>query len=265
MNPDDRRHAQALRRLLGVMEDLRARCPWDRQQTLESLRHLTIEETYELSEAILAGDLAEIKKELGDLMMHIAFYAKLASEQNAFDLADVIEGVCDKLVSRHPHVYGETQAENGEVARQGWEVLKLQEGRRGVLDGVPASLPALIKALRIQEKVRGVGFDWDHRQAIWEKIQEELHEFREALEQGEAGGAASEEMEGEFGDLLFSLVNYARFLHINPETALEKTNRKFARRFAHLEQAACADGKAVQDLSLAQMDEYWTRAKRECG
>ncbi len=269
MDPADSRHAEALARLLGIMNDLRARCPWDRKQTLESLRHLTIEETHELSEAILAGDMEEIKKELGDLLMHIAFYSKLATEQNAFDLADVLNAVCDKLVSRHPHVYGEVNADDEQAVKRSWELLKLAENPdgppRGVLDGVPPSMPALIKALRMQEKARGVGFDWDHRGQVWEKIQEELQEFRECVEQGEQEGKPSEELEGEFGDLLFTLVNYARFLNINPETALEKTNRKFLNRFRRVEHLARADGRALQELTLPDMDAYWEAAKRELG
>ena len=256
----------AFDRLLTIMDELREQCPWDRKQTLESLRHLTIEETYELSDAILENDLPEIKKELGDVLLHIVFYAKIASENNPetsvqFDIKDVLNGICDKLISRHPHIYGDAVADTEEAVKQNWEKLKLKEGNKSVLSGVPASLPALVKAMRIQEKARGVGFDWDEKQQVWEKVEEELQEFKENfnIESGEA--IDQKEAEGEFGDLLFSLVNYSRFVDINPETALERTNKKFIRRFQYMEEASKADGKMLTEMTLTEMDEYWNQAK----
>jgi XTP/dITP diphosphohydrolase len=228
----------AFERLLTIMDELREQCPWDKKQTLESLRHLTIEETYELSDAILENDLPEIKKELGDVLLHIVFYAKIASEAKEgrfqFDIKDVLHAICDKLVSRHPHIYGDTVADTEDAVKQNWEKLKLKEGNKSVLSGVPASLPALVKAMRIQEKARGAGFDWDEKQQVWEKVEEELQEFKASfnIETGEA--IDPKEAEGEFGDLLFSLVNYSRFVDINPETALERTNKKFIKRFQYL-------------------------------
>lgn len=247
------------------MDELREQCPWDRKQTLESLRHLTIEETYELSDAILSNDLPEIKKELGDVLLHIVFYAKIASEpkegQIQFDIKDVLHGICDKLISRHPHIYGDAVADTEEAVKQNWEKLKLKEGNKSVLSGVPASLPALIKSMRIQEKARGAGFDWDEKQQVWEKVQEELEEFKANfdIETGEAIDANA--AEGEFGDLLFSLVNYSRFVDINPETALERTNKKFISRFQFMEEASKADGKVLVDMTLEEMDAYWNKAK----
>lgn len=259
MNPHDEKYAQAFARLLQIMNELRAQCPWDKKQTIESLRHLTIEETYELSDAILAGDMEDVRKELGDLLLHIVFYSKIATEQQSFDIADVLHGICDKLVSRHPHVYGDVQADDESAVKRNWELLKLKEkGQRGVLSGVPASLPALLKAQRVQEKARGVGFDWQQPAEVWEKIQEELQELREALQQNQ-GEARIEE---EYGDLLFSLVNYGRFLHLQAETALEKSNRKFIRRFNAVEQAIQADGKSFEQLDLAALDAYWEQAKQ---
>jgi XTP/dITP diphosphohydrolase len=255
----------AFDRLLTIMDELRERCPWDRKQTLESLRHLTIEETYELSDAILSNDLPEIKKELGDVLLHIVFYAKIASErkedQVQFDIKDVLHAICDKLVSRHPHIYGDAVADSEEAVKQNWEKLKLKEGNKSVLAGVPASLPALIKAMRIQEKARGAGFDWDEKQQVWEKVQEELEEFKSSfnIETGEA--IDEKAAEGEFGDLLFSLVNYSRFVDINPETALERTNKKFISRFQYMEEASKKDEKVLSDMSLTEMDNYWNRAK----
>ncbi len=243
------------------MEELREQCPWDRKQTIESLRHLTIEETYELSDAILAADMPEVQKELGDLALHLVFYAKIAEEQAAFDIAEVLNGICDKLIRRHPHVYGDVTAEDATTVERNWEQIKLQEKgavKKTVLGGVPASLPALLKAYRMQEKARGVGFDWPHRDQVWEKVQEELQEFKDELHNGSA--ATQEE---EFGDLLFSLVNYARFAGINPEDALEKTNRKFLRRFNHLEQHVQSDSKSLSDMTLEQMDAYWEAAKSQ--
>lgn len=256
----------AFDRLLTIMDELREQCPWDRKQTLESLRHLTIEETYELSDAILENDLPEIKKELGDVLLHIVFYAKIASENNPetsvrFDIADVLTGICEKLISRHPHIYGDAKADTEEQVKQNWEKLKLKEGNKSVLSGVPASLPALVKAMRIQEKARGAGFDWDEKQQVWEKVEEELQEFKENfnIETGEV--IDQKEAEGEFGDLLFSLVNYSRFVDINPETALERTNKKFIRRFQYMEEASKADGKSLTEMTLTEMDEYWNQAK----
>ena len=258
-----RRQAQlaAFDRLLTIMDELRAQCPWDRKQTMDSLRHLTIEETYELSDAILDNDLTEVKKELGDVMLHLVFYSKIASESAAFDVADVLNGICDKLIARHPHIYGDTKADTEEQVKQNWEQLKLKEGNRSVLSGVPGSLPALVKAMRIQEKARGAGFDWEEKEQVWEKVREEMEEFQEEFNAAETIDAAK--AEGEFGDLLFSLVNYARFIDINPETALERTNKKFIRRFQHLEKRAKEQGKALHDMTLAEMDVFWEEAKTE--
>jgi XTP/dITP diphosphohydrolase len=252
---------QAFDRLLTIMDELRERCPWDRKQTLESLRHLTIEETYELSDSILENDLPEIKKELGDLALHIVFYAKIASESQAFDIGDVLHAVCDKLIARHPHIYGDVQADNEEQVKQNWEQLKLKEGSKSVLAGVPVSLPALVKAMRIQEKARSAGFDWEEKHQVWEKVEEEMQEFKEVV--GEDADNQPEAAEKEFGDLLFSLVNYARFVGINPETALERTNKKFIRRFNYLEAEAKKRGKNLQDMTLAEMDVFWEEAKQQ--
>ncbi|MGB3778915.1 MAG: nucleoside triphosphate pyrophosphohydrolase [Tunicatimonas sp.] len=253
----------AFDRLLTIMDELRAQCPWDRKQTIDSLRHLTIEETYELSDAILQGDLPEVQKELGDLALHIVFYAKIASEEDAFTITDVLEGISDKLVRRHPHVYGDVRADDAGTVERNWEQIKLQEKgtvRKTVLGGVPASLPALLKAYRMQEKARGVGFDWEHSEQVWEKVQEELQEFKEELRSGDAV-----KQEEEFGDLLFSLVNYARFAGINPEDALERTNKKFMRRFNYLEQRVQEEGKNLSEMTLSEMDVYWEEAKRVDG
>jgi len=255
----------AFDRLLTIMDELREQCPWDRKQTLESLRHLTIEETYELSDAILENDLPEIKKELGDVLLHIVFYAKIASEnveaENHFDITDVLTGICEKLISRHPHIYGDAKADTEEQVKQNWEKLKLKEGNKSVLSGVPASLPALVKAMRIQEKARGAGFDWDEKQQVWAKVEEELQEFKENFNIETQDVIDQKEAEGEFGDLLFSLVNYSRFVDINPETALERTNKKFIRRFQYMEEASKSDGKSLTEMTLSEMDEYWNRAK----
>ena len=250
----------AFDRLLTIMEELREQCPWDRQQTLESLRHLTIEETYELSDAILEGDRTEVAKELGDLALHIVFYSKIASEQGAFTITEVLNGICDKLVRRHPHVYGDVTAKDVTTVERNWEQIKLQEKgtvKKTVLGGVPTSLPALVKAYRMQEKARGVGFDWENKVQVWEKVQEELQEFKDELQRGE-----TVKQEEEFGDLLFSLVNYARFAGINPEDALERTNKKFMRRFNYLEQRVQEEGKNLGDMTLGEMDVYWEEAKR---
>ena len=258
----------AFNRLLTIMDELREQCPWDRKQTLESLRHLTIEETYELSDAILENDLPEIRKELGDLMLHNVFYARIASETQAFDVADVLNGICDKLIARHPHIYGDSEgntvkADTEEQVKQNWEQLKLKEGNRSVLSGVPGSLPALVKAMRIQEKARGAGFDWEEKQQVWEKVEEEMQEFKSEFNAETNEAIDRQKAEGEFGDLLFSLVNYARFIDINPETALERTNKKFIRRFKYLEERAKEAGKNLNDMTLAEMDVYWEEAKRD--
>ncbi len=251
----------AFDRLLTIMDELREQCPWDRKQTIETLRHLTIEETYELSDAILDNDLQEVKKELGDIVLHIVFYARIASESNTFDIGDVLHAISDKLVSRHPHIYGDFKAETEEDVKRNWEKLKLKEGNKSTLSGVPVSLPALVKAMRIQEKARGAGFDWDDKSQVWQKVEEELNEFKSHvnIDSGEIENEA--EAEGEFGDLLFSLVNYARFANINPETALERTNKKFISRFQFMEKAALADGKVLSNLTLEEMDVYWELAK----
>ncbi|SOD14864.1 nucleoside triphosphate pyrophosphohydrolase [Pedobacter xixiisoli] len=252
----------AFLRFLNVLDTLRTQCPWDKKQTMETLRHLTIEETYELSDAILDGDMQEIKKELGDVMMHLVFYARIGDEQNQFNITDVLNGVCDKLISRHPHIYGDIEVENEEQVKQNWEKLKLKEGNKSVLGGVPTSLPALVKASRIQEKARGVGFDWEEKQQVWKKVEEELQEFKDEFNIVDGKEIDIEKAEGEFGDLLFSLVNYARFIDINPENALEKTNKKFIKRFQYLEEKAKESGKALQDMTLAEMDVYWNEAKK---
>ncbi|UYZ61833.1 nucleoside triphosphate pyrophosphohydrolase [Hymenobacter weizhouensis] len=261
----DRRTAQlaAFGRLLDVLDRLRAECPWDRKQTMQSLRHLTIEETYELSDAILRQDLPDVQKELGDVMLHLAFYAKIASEQGAFDIADVLHAQCEKLIFRHPHIYGDTQASTEEEVKRNWEQLKLQEkGNTSVLGGVPVSLPALVKAMRIQEKARGAGFDWEQPEQVWDKVQEELAEFKAEFASPAPEVPASERAASEFGDLLFSLINFARHAGINPEEALEQTNRKFIRRFQYLETEAARQGQQLRDLTLAQMDVYWEQAKK---
>jgi MazG family protein len=254
---------KAFNRLLDIMDELREKCPWDRKQTMESLRHLTIEETYELSDAILRQDLAEIKKEIGDLMLHLVFYAKIASETAAFDLADVLHALCDKLIFRHPHIYGDTQADTEEQVKKNWEQLKLKEGNKSVLGGVPASLPALIKAMRIQEKARGAGFDWEKSEQVWEKVEEEMQEFKTEFNLAAPSTIDRTRATAEFGDVLFSLINFARFIDINPEEALEKTNMKFINRFQFLEREATKDGKSLQQMSLSEMDTYWERAKSQ--
>jgi XTP/dITP diphosphohydrolase len=244
----------AFERLLDIMDDLREKCPWDRKQTMESLRHLTVEETYELSDAILDGDLNEVKKELGDLILHMVFYSKIGEEKSAFTITDVLNGICEKLIHRHPHIYGDIQVENEEEVKQNWEQLKLKEGNRGVLSGVPKSLPSLVKASRMQDKAAQIGFDWPSQDLVWEKIEEELQEFKEA--------ESDDDKEAEFGDLLFSLVNYARWLKINPDDALEKTNKKFKRRFEAIEQWASQNGRKLTEMSLEEMDAVWEDAKQ---
>lgn len=247
----------AFKRLLDIMDDLREKCPWDRKQTFESLRKLTIEETYELSDAIHDQDLEEIKKELGDIFLHLVFYSKLGSEVNAFDVTDVLNGVCEKLIHRHPHIYGDVEADTEEEVKRNWEKIKLAEGNKSVLGGVPKSLPSMNKAQRIQEKVKGVGFDWDDKSQVWEKFEEEIQELKEAEQ------LSVEEAEMELGDVFFSLINYARFLNIDPEAALEKTNRKFISRFQLMEEFIKQDKKVITDLKLDALDVYWEKAKAE--
>lgn len=247
---------EAFARLLVIMDDLRAKCPWDMKQTMQSLRHLTIEEVYELGDAILDNDIEEVKKELGDIFLHLVFYSKIASETGAFDIADSLNFICDKLIQRHPHIYGDVQVANEDEVKANWEKLKLKEGKKSVLEGVPNSLPAMVKAQRMQDKARGVGFDWDHEDQVWEKVQEELNEFKIEADQN------SDKMEAEFGDLLFSLINYARFKGINPEDALERTNKKFKFRFQYLETESAKDGRQMGNMTLAEMDEYWEKAKK---
>jgi XTP/dITP diphosphohydrolase len=239
------------------MDELREQCPWDKAQTMQSLRHLTIEETYELGDAILDNNLPEIKNELGDLLLHIVFYAKIGSETNDFDIATVCNSICDKLIHRHPHIYGDVVVENEEQVKQNWEKLKLKEGKKSVLEGVPKSLPALVKASRIQDKAKAVGFDWEKPEQVWDKVQEELQEFRV-----EVAAQNQQKMEEEFGDLLFSMINYARFLNINPEDALERTNKKFIKRFQHLESKTTELGKSLTEMTLAEMDVFWNEAKK---
>ena len=252
---------QAFAHLLEIMDELRQKCPWDRVQTFDSLRHLTLEETYELSDSIMEKDLDGIKKELGDLMLHIVFYAKIASELKAFDITNVLESINEKLIRRHPHIYGDVVVKDAGEVRDNWEKIKLTEGRKSVLGGVPHSLPSLVKAYRIQEKASGVGFDWDKTSQVWDKVVEELNEFKKEVECAEED-CDKIRLEEEFGDLLFALVNYARFLDINPETALERTNRKFIRRFQYVEQGAERSGKALHQMSLEEMDVFWNEAKR---
>ncbi|WP_348661411.1 nucleoside triphosphate pyrophosphohydrolase [Croceibacter atlanticus] len=247
---------KALDRLLTIMDELREQCPWDKKQTMQSLRHLTIEETYELGDAILDNDLDEVKKELGDVLLHIVFYSKIGSETKDFDIADVANSICDKLIDRHPHIYGDVKVENEEDVKRNWENLKLKEGKTSVLEGVPKSLPALVKASRIQDKVSGVGFDWEEPQQVFEKLKEELEELQHEVTEDN-----QDLIEAEFGDVLFSMINYARFLKVNPENALERTNKKFIKRFEYLEQKAKQQGKALADMTLTEMDVYWNEAK----
>jgi XTP/dITP diphosphohydrolase len=257
MNPKQNQ-LDAFEKLLIIMDELREKCPWDIKQTMQSLRSYTIEETYELGDAILDNDLLEIKKELGDLLLHIVFYAKIGSETNDFDITSICDSICEKLIHRHPHIYGDITVKDAEEVKQNWEKLKLKEGRKSVLEGVPKSLPALVKAIRIQEKARGVGFDWDNENQVWDKVQEELQEFKT-----EITAKNQSKMEEEFGDVLFSLINYARFVNINPEDALERTNKKFIKRFQYLENKATEMGKNLADMTLAEMDVFWNEAKNE--
>ncbi len=250
---------QAFGQLLKIMDELRAQCPWDKKQTLESLRHLTIEETYELADAILENDLNEIKNELGDLLLHIVFYAKIGQEKGSFNIKDVLEGINEKLIRRHPHIYGDIKVKDDEEVKENWEKIKLQEGKRKkVLEGVPKSLPALVKAYRIQDKARGVGFDWEKPHQVWDKVQEELNELKHEVETN----APKEKIEQEFGDLLFALINYSRFIDVNPESALERTNKKFIRRFEYLEAKTNEANKDMHKMSLDEMDVFWNEAKK---
>lgn len=251
--------SKAFERLATIMDELRESCPWDKKQTMDSLRHLTIEETYELADSIVDKDLPAIKKELGDILLHILFYSKIGSELKVFDIADVINTQCEKLIYRHPHVYGHVKVDNEEDVKRNWEQLKLKEGKgnNSVLDGVPKSLPSMVKSMRIQEKARGVGFDWEKPEQVWEKVEEELQEFKEASEAGKEDQAMSE-----FGDVLFSLINYARFKKINPDEALERTNKKFIHRFQYLEESARKKGKSLSEMTLEEMDVYWNEAKK---
>ena len=251
--------AKAFIRLVEIMDRLREECPWDKKQTIDSLRYLTIEEMYELSDAILDKNMDEIKKELGDLMLHIVFYSRIASEKKHFDITDVLDSISDKLIHRHPHIYGDVVANDVKQVKENWEKLKLKEGKKSVLEGVPKSLPAIVKAYRIQEKVRGIGFDWQNKNQVWDKFQEEIEEFQREEKKNDA-----EKMEEEFGDILFSLVNYSRFVNVNPEDALEKTNKKFIRRFQFMEQKIKEDGLDLSKLSFEQMNTFWDMAKVSC-
>ena len=248
---------QAFERLLKIMDELREKCPWDMKQTIESLRHLTIEETYELTDAILEKDMVKIKKELGDMLLHIVFYSRIASETNSFDIKEVIDSLCEKLIHRHPHIYSDTKVENEEQVKENWEKLKLKEGNTSVLAGVPVSLPSLVKASRIQEKARAIGFEWEKPEEVIEKVEEEIAEWKHEIK----NGTSKENIEQEFGDVLFSLINYARFIGVNAEDALEKTNKKFIKRFQYLEKEASKAGKQLSEMTLAEMDVYWNEAK----
>lgn len=249
---------KAFERILTIMDELRAKCPWDMKQTIDSLRPLTIEETYELSDAIIKKDMSLLKEELGDVLLHIIFYAKIGEEQGAFDIATVINDLSEKLIRRHPHIYGDVKVENEEQVKQNWEKLKMKEGRKSVMGGVPESLPALIKAWRIQDKAKQVGFEWDNINDVWKKVEEEMGELEEVVREGNA-----DRIEDEFGDLMFSLVNYSRFLDVDPETALERTNQKFLKRFRYIEEVATKQGKALTDMTLGEMDAIWNEAKKQ--
>ncbi len=249
---------ESFERLLDIMDELREKCPWDRKQTFETLRHLTIEETYELADAIIENDTDEIKKEVGDLLLHIVFYAKIGSEENAFDIKSVIDSLNEKLIRRHPHIYGDEKVENSEQVKENWEQIKLKEGIKSTLSGVPKTLPALVKAYRIQDKARGVGFDWDNSQQVWEKVEEEIEELKEEVRNNN-----KEKIEQEFGDTLFALINYARFIDVNPETALERTNKKFINRFQFIEEKALQQGRSLKDMTLEEMDKIWNEAKTQ--
>ena len=250
--------AEAFARLVKIMDDLREKCPWDRKQTVETLRPLTIEETYELADAITDKDWKGIKEEIGDLMLHMVFYAKIGAEQQQFTLEEALHGICDKLVSRHPHIYGDIKVKDEEEVKQNWEKLKLKEGKRSVLQGVPKSLPAMVKATRLQEKAKQVGFEWDNRGQVWDKVQEEMQELQDAVARND-----QQEMENELGDVLFSLINYARFLHVDAENALARTNNKFISRFTQMEQQALEQGKPLADMTLSEMDAIWDSIKKQ--
>jgi len=253
MNTDQQK-LEAFGRLLTIMDELREQCPWDRKQTLESLRNLTIEETYELADAILSADLAGVKEEIGDIMLHMVFYARIASEQGAWDIADSLHGICDKLIFRHPHIYGDVKVADEAEVKRNWEQLKLKEGKKSILEGVPSGLPAMVKAYRMQEKTKQVGFEWENTEQVWAKVEEEIGELQENIE----NNAPQADIEEEFGDVLFSLINYARFIGVDPETALERVNRKFKKRFEYIESKA---PKPLQDMTLAEMDVLWNEAK----
>ncbi len=248
----------AFARLVNIMDELREKCPWDRKQTIQTLRHMTIEETYELADAITENDLRAVKEELGDLLLHIVFYAKIGAEQNAFSLEEVINGICEKLIIRHPHIYGDVKVKDENDVKQNWEKIKLQEGKKGVLDGVPKSLPALVKAIRLQEKSKQVGFEWDNTSQVWDKVKEEMKELEEAVSSGQ-----TDKMEDEMGDVLFSLVNFARFLQVDAENALERTNKKFISRFKKMEEAAGKQNRFLHDMSLQEMDDLWNSIKKQ--
>ncbi|MDG1426173.1 MAG: nucleoside triphosphate pyrophosphohydrolase [Flavobacteriales bacterium] len=250
--------SKAFVRLLTIMDELREKCPWDKKQTMDSLRYLTIEELYELSDAILDKDTDEIKKELGDVLLHIVFYSRIASETNDFDITDVINSVCDKLIHRHPHIYGDVDVKDEVEVKKNWEKLKLKEGKKSVLEGVPKSLPAIVKSFRIQEKVRGIGFDWDNKNQVWEKVVEEIEELKIEIKKGN-----QDRIESEFGDVLFALTNYARFVNVNPEDALERTNKRFIKRFQIMENMISAEGLSLSDMSLSEMDIFWDKAKEK--
>lgn len=250
--------AAAFSRLIKIMDELREQCPWDKKQTIQTLRQLTIEETYELADAITENDYKAIKEEIGDLMLHMVFYARIGKEQGKFSLEEALNGICDKLISRHPHIYGDVKVENEEDVKQNWEKLKLKEGKKSVLAGVPNSLPAMVKALRLQEKAKQVGFEWDNREQVWEKVEEEIGELKQAILNDE-----QDKIEDEFGDVLFSLVNYARFLRVDPENALERTNKKFISRFTGMEEMALKTGKPLADMSLEEMDAIWNSIKKQ--
>ncbi len=256
-SPSMQAKLEAFERLLNIMDELRAKCPWDQKQTIESIRYLTIEEMYELSDAIIDNDLEEVKKELGDLMLHLVFYSKIASETDEFDIADVLNEQCEKLIRRHPHIYGDVKVESEEDVKRNWEQIKLTEGKKSVLEGVPKSLPAMVKANRIQEKARGIGFDWDNQKQVWEKVKEELGELQTEVE----NKASKQRIEDEFGDVLFSMINYSRFIDINPEDALERTNKKFNQRFQFLEAKATKAGVKLADMTLDEMEAIWQEAK----
>lgn len=250
--------AQSFLRLVKIMDELREQCPWDKKQTIQTLRSLTIEETYELADAIADENWKGIREELGDILLHVLFYARIGKEQNQFQLTEVINNICSKLIHRHPHIYGDVKVQDEEEVKQNWEKLKLKEGKKSILSGVPKSLPSVVKALRLQEKAKQVGFEWDHRDQVWEKVNEEIGELQEAVQQDN-----KDQMENELGDLLFSLVNYARFLDVDPETALERTNKKFIARFTKMEQQAMSEGKPLAEMSLAEMDAIWNSIKKQ--